>query len=331
MVVLDLEWNRGYDKEPLNEILQIGAVRIDRLCGPVVDSFNACIRPLVHKKFDLGAKRLPERAAFKASRLTFPAAMMEFRAWVGGETQFACWGGGDVETLNESCKFWGVPPLEVGELFDFQQALSYVLGTDQHLALWRAVEYCGIPDVFDYHSALNDAMYTALIGGWLTWEALARLPEQALSRGCRTALKLSKLPFPQQPKQKIGPVQAVKSVLNARNGRIHACPLCGGKHGVARWHFAVPEGGDVPQQYYGVFACPEHGRFLCCLTVIRDEDGLWQGECSVPQPTEELAREYAAAVDGGVYVCKRAKRRRRKKSVQGAASGTGKADAGQRN
>ena len=27
MIVLDLEWNRSYDKKPLDEILQIGAVR----------------------------------------------------------------------------------------------------------------------------------------------------------------------------------------------------------------------------------------------------------------------------------------------------------------
>ena len=28
MIVVDLEWNRGYDKTPLDEILQIGAVRL---------------------------------------------------------------------------------------------------------------------------------------------------------------------------------------------------------------------------------------------------------------------------------------------------------------
>ena len=31
MIVLDLEWNRGYDKKPLNEILQIGAVRVEQI------------------------------------------------------------------------------------------------------------------------------------------------------------------------------------------------------------------------------------------------------------------------------------------------------------
>ena len=56
MIILDLEWNRSYDKTPLNEILQIGAVRVGRLGGPVLDSFNVYIRPTVHKRFDPGAK-----------------------------------------------------------------------------------------------------------------------------------------------------------------------------------------------------------------------------------------------------------------------------------
>ena len=41
MIVLDLEWNRGYDKKPVNEILQIGAVRTEGLGGPILDTFNA--------------------------------------------------------------------------------------------------------------------------------------------------------------------------------------------------------------------------------------------------------------------------------------------------
>ena len=48
MIVLDLEWNRGYDRVALDEILQIGAVRIKAPGGPVLDPFNACIRPSIH-------------------------------------------------------------------------------------------------------------------------------------------------------------------------------------------------------------------------------------------------------------------------------------------
>ena len=46
-----------------------------------------------------------------------------------------------------------------------------------------AAEYCRIPDIFDYHSALNDAMYTAVLGAWLTPGDLAWRPEPGRTPG----------------------------------------------------------------------------------------------------------------------------------------------------
>lgn len=318
MIILDLEWNRGYDKKPLNEILQIGAVRIERLGGPIVDTFNAYIRPTVHKKFDQGAKKLPDLGLFKSSHTRFPAAAEAFRAWCAGDRAFAGWGVGDVEALNENCSYWGLPAVEAETFFDFQRAFAHAAGADQQIALWRAVAYCGIPDVFDYHSALNDAMYTALLGGWITEEDLAWRPEPALSRGRRAALKLSPLPFPHQPRQKVGPCQTPEDVLDGKAGRTPSCPLCGQREGIARWHFAVPEAG-MPQRFYAVFTCPEHGRFLCRMTVTRRPDGLWMGRRSVPGTAPELLREYAQALDGGVHICRGKGRRRRRKSRRAPA------------
>ncbi len=323
MIVLDLEWNRGYDKKPLNEILQIGAVRVERPGGPIVDVFNACIRPTVHKKFDLGARKLPDLSMFKNSRTRFPAAAEAFRAWCGEDRVFAGWGGGDVEALNENCKYWGLPPFEAERFFDFQLAFAHAVGTGQQIALWRAAEYCGLPDVFDYHSAVNDAMYTAVLGGWLTQEDLDWRPEPAPPRRHRAALRLSKLSFPRQDRQKVGPVPTPEEALDARSSRTLACPVCGRRLGVARWHFVVPKAG-VPQQFYGVFTCPEHGRFLCRMTLTRRRDGQWQGRRSVPSITPGLAQEYAAALDGGVHVCKsRGHRRKRRPACLERGTGEG--------
>lgn len=321
MIILDLEWNRGYDKKPLNEILQIGAVRIERVGGPIVDTFNACLRPTVHKKFDLGAKKLPELSVFKTSHQRFPGAVEAFRTWCGGDRVFAGWGTGDVEALNENCKYWGLVPFEAEEFFDFQRAFAHALGADQQIALWRAAEYCGVPDVFDYHNALNDAMYTAVLGRWLTPEDLAWRPEPAPPKRRRAALKLSRLAFPRQARQRLGPVKTPDEVLDARTVRTLGCPLCGRKQGIARWHFIPPGEGRTAQQYYGVFTCPEHGRFLCRLTLFRREDGLWLGRRSVPEVTPELTREYAAALDGGVHVCKGKGRRRRRSARAGQEAG----------
>lgn len=318
MIVLDLEWNQGYDKKPLSEILQIGAVRIEELGGPVVGVFNACIRPTVYKKFDPVAKRLPEKKKFRSSHVRFPGAAEAFRSWCGGETAFAGWGVGDVEVLNENCRYWGLAPFEVEAVYDFQRAFGHAVGADQQIALWRAAEYCGIPDIFDYHSAVNDAMYTALLSAWITPEDLAYRPEPAPPRRRRLALRMSKLPFPKQPRQKVGPLPTPADVLNAKSGRNPACPLCGQRYSVARWFTPAPEEGGAGQ-YYSVFTCPEHGRFLCRMALSQGADGQWWGRWSIPGITPELKQEYAAALEGSVHICRGPGRRRKKAK---AGSGT---------
>ena len=191
MIVLDLEWNRGYDKKPLDEILQIGAVRMDGLGGPITDTFNAYIRPRVHKCLNHLAKELPELASILASQLTFPQAMEDFRRWCGGERVFAVWGGDDVDILSQNCGYWGLPGVKADITYDFQAAFSQRAGTQQSMALSRAVEYCALPDTFDYHNALNDALYTALISAWIREEDLelqeipVRLRRLAVSAAAR--------------------------------------------------------------------------------------------------------------------------------------------------
>ena len=105
MIVLDLEWNRGYDKTPLDEILQIGAVRLDRPGGRVTGTFCAVIRPRVHRRLNRTARELPEVAVSLDSDLDFSDAYHSFRRWCRGETEFAAWGADDLDILARNCAF----------------------------------------------------------------------------------------------------------------------------------------------------------------------------------------------------------------------------------
>ncbi len=177
MIVMDLEWNRGYDRKKLDEVLQIGAVRIDRPGGAVRDTFCAYIAPRVHKRFDPGARKLPDLRDSLDSTLTFAEAWTAFTAWCGGEREFAFWGPDDFGVIRQSCAYWGVACFEPERVFNFQRAFSHACGAGSTmLALWRAIDYLGVPDVFDFHNALYDALYTALVGEWLREEDLAYAP-----------------------------------------------------------------------------------------------------------------------------------------------------------
>ena len=60
----------------------------------------------------------------------------------------------------------------------------------------------------------------------------------------------------------------------------------------------------MPLNYYAVFRCREHGRFLCRMTLSSRKDGTWVGRRSVPAITPGLTQEYEAARRGGAHVCR---------------------------
>lgn len=299
MIILDLEWNRGYDRTPLEEILQIGAVRLETLGGPIVDTFNIFIHPCVHKKLNQTAKALPELQSALDSPYDFPTALQQFSRWCSGDSVFADWGGDDFEVLRQNCAFWKLPAPPAAQLIDLQMAFSLRVGTNQGMALYRAVEYCGIPDSFTFHNALHDAVYTALVSAWITQDALALL---ALPKEIR---RLRGAPvFPPQPEREAGPYASLQTALNSRGCRRPLCPLCGEAVWVRRWY------SDHPDRYYSDFRCKTHGSFLCRLHLSPTESGQWQGRLSVPEITPALLRDFDHAIHTREIPCKSVKPRK---------------------
>lgn len=293
MIIFDLEWNRGYDKTPLEEILQIGAVRVDEVGGKIVDTFCMFVHPCVHRRLNRTAKTLPELQSAFDSPYDFPTALEAFRDWCGGDTVFADWGGDDFEVLRQNCAFWLISPPEATQLIDLQAAFSLRVGTNQGVALYRAAEYCGIPDVFTFHNALNDAVYTALVSEWINADALALL---ALPKEIR---RLNNCPtFTPPPAKESGPYGSVQAALNGRGCRRAACPICGESAWVRRWYTAAPD------DYFADFRCKDHGSFLCRLRLLPTENGPLTGLQTIPPVTPALLQEFEKAIRNGAVTCK---------------------------
>ena len=56
MIVFDLEWTQPFGQDSMEEIIQIGAVKIEELGGPVTDSFTVYIKPSVYQELSPIAK-----------------------------------------------------------------------------------------------------------------------------------------------------------------------------------------------------------------------------------------------------------------------------------
>lgn len=316
MLILDLEWNRGYDSTQLDEVLQIGAVRVDRLGGPIQDTFNVYIRPCIHKSFSPGAKVLPELPCSLASEVDFPSALSAFLKWCGGETEFSAWGNDDFRVLKQNCEFWNLPVPLLQQTHDLQLAFGHLLGAEeQQVALWRAAGYCRVPDTFTFHNALNDAVYTAAVSEWLTEESLSYRPDGKRKKRRpskppeeqRELPELSQSAFPPQPRFRVGPFSTLEHGLNDRTARHPACPLCGKRFWISQWWNS--SGGP----YFSTFRCPEHGQFLCRLTLAPLEDSTWRGRIAVPILTPAVLESFRSALGGGLYSCTGISRRRKKR------------------
>lgn len=280
MIVLDLEWNSGlYDPIHLDEILQIGAVKLDRKEKRITDSICIYIRPTIHKQFSPGAAVLPDLDQIRASDVDFADALQSFMDWCGDETEFGAWGGDDARALKSHAKYRHLKCPIPDSIVDIQASFGLLLGTSDHIALQRAVEYERIPEVFEYHNALYDALYAAII--------LADLPEGLLK-------KVSHKPKakPQQAMGKYGPFPSLEHALDNRGCRLAVCPKCKEKFHVTMWF-------QQGRTFLGKCSCPEHGTMFLRLALRKNQAGfLWGTTTQIP-PTNETRNMFNTAKKTG--------------------------------
>ena len=72
MIVLDLEWNQPFGGRRMEEIIQIGAVRLAEPGGAVQDWFNMHVKPVIYPKLSPVARKLPESAQALTADVCFP-------------------------------------------------------------------------------------------------------------------------------------------------------------------------------------------------------------------------------------------------------------------
>lgn len=275
MIVLDLEWSQPYGGG-MEEILQIGAVRLEKMGAPLSGCFNVYIKPAKQKRLSPIARKLPDAKLSMTEGVPFAEGYTAFLAWCEGETVFAGWGGQDNGVLEQNARLWGLPVLEMPEYVDLQASFNRTLG----IGIGRRL---------------------ALVSGWIKPEAVA-VPPREHTRRVR-GRGLTALTYPRQPRQRTECCKAREDVLNSRTARLVACPICQRRGAVSCWY---PQGKEL---YYGTFCCGEHGRFPVRMAVVQRKDGQWQGRRTVPQVTEQEKAALRSARRNEPVRC----RRKRKK------------------
>lgn len=305
MIVIDLEWNSGlYTKLRLDEILQIGAVKVDLDRHRIVDHFNAYIRPTIHKRYSPAVDQLPDLALSANAELDFPTAFAQFVDWCGGDDLFASWGNSDLNVLIQNRNYHKLGAPLPTTFLDLQMAFDRFIGCGNNLALERAAEYCLVPDVFDPHNALYDAMTAWVVADFVPTGLLldaVREAGQPLPKGQKA--------LPKRETLWRGPFASLDLTLSNRGCRRGSCPECAAINRVGQWYLA--DDG----RYYSRFVCRGCGKqYLLRLEVFRDKrDRFWGNSVLRPLTKQRLDFFQSLTASPAIPTAKKRSHRRRRR------------------
>ncbi len=199
-IVFDLEWNQcpyGKAREVRGlpfEIVEIGAVRLNEE-KEITGTFHRFVKPAVYKSLHF---RTREVISIKMSELKegqpFMEAADDFFEFCGVDPLFCTWGPHDLTELQRNLRFYHNDNRIAQPLFfeDVQKlfARTYETGKEQR-ALSYAVEFLELKHDGEFHRALDDAMFTALV--------LQRIPDEVI----RTRFSVDTFHVPQRRSEEI--------------------------------------------------------------------------------------------------------------------------------
>lgn len=172
-IIFDFEWNNAFNyaiKKSINEIIEIGAVKLDRNLN-IVDTFKQLIKPKVSRKLSSRCKNLTNISMeeIKQSGVPFEEAFRDFARWSGGaDSVFLSWSDSDLYVLADNFSKFSTS-LHIDDFMkrycDAQKyCMSYIDECDGHtqIGLSRCAEIFGIKiDALKLHRALADCYVTA--------------------------------------------------------------------------------------------------------------------------------------------------------------------------
>ncbi|HCT63987.1 MAG TPA: exonuclease [Lachnospiraceae bacterium] len=176
-IVLDLEFNQAYNfrkgkRTILNpklpfEIIQIGAVKMDNDFN-ITEKFNYFIKPQIYKRIHPIVEKLTGITIDKLiGSEDFLTAYNSFVSFIGSDDAVLCsWGIDDIKSLFRNIIYYNCDQSKITKKYTNIQSfatthLNFEAGNS--IGLKNAVELLNLPKESQFHDALNDAYYTALV------------------------------------------------------------------------------------------------------------------------------------------------------------------------
>lgn len=179
-IIYDLEFNTAFsiDKKTKQlkkgnahpacpqEIIEIGAVKVDENLQ-IEDLFQVMVKPSLYRRMHPKVKQKTKiTREMLDTGIPFPEAINLFREWMGNQEKSLCsWGIDDYHELKRNCQYHEMELTWADNPCDIQKMCMTFLKTPkgQQIGLKKAVLQLGVETDGRFHSALNDAIYTAKV------------------------------------------------------------------------------------------------------------------------------------------------------------------------
>lgn len=169
-ILFDLEWNQcphgpEYENPRIPfEIIEIGAVKLnDRF--KIIDEYNSIVKPRVYKTLHHHIRQMLnyDETVLKTGR-PFEVVCKEFKKWCGDDFIFGTWGTSDITQLQKNMEYYYMQTTEEPlRYYDIQAIFGEAYPDPGPCRLEKAVETLQIPQEECFHTAINDARYTAYV------------------------------------------------------------------------------------------------------------------------------------------------------------------------
>lgn len=171
-IILDLEWDSVYyppEKRFINQILQIGAVRLDE-SRKTVGTFSVNVRSALSNRVSSRfAKLTGITSEIMRAGVPFKEAVEQYNCFAGGADVTLTWSNSDLYTIieNEELLLKGELKFDMNGYLDLQKLVQEELYTKGYesrnqIALEAAAEFMGVDtEEFELHTALDDCRLSA--------------------------------------------------------------------------------------------------------------------------------------------------------------------------
>lgn len=279
-IVMDLEWNQsplGKEFEIKNmpfEIIEIGAVKLDEQLNEI-GRFHKLIKPKVYKGLHYKTREIVHLTMEELNKGEyFVKAIKAFLAWCGEEYIFCTWGTMDLMELQRNMKYFGMGEVYTTPIkfYDIQKFFSLLYEDGkQRRTLQYVVDYLHLGEEFPFHSALNDALYTAFVIQHIDFEHI------------RKNYSIDCYHIPANRKEEIHVVfdtyekyisrgfETKEEVMLDREVRALTCYACGRNcRKKIRWF-----SNNNSKTYHALGVCKEHGYLKGKIRLKQAENGLY--------------------------------------------------------